>query len=92
MAWLDGENAVSACRVGFECGGDSGADAAHARVWPCVLLGDLPSWGDAGLDFSKSRQFNEHVFENLGDIIVTGFRLRLTGKTNLADKKSKCEQ
>lgn len=44
------------------------------------------------LDFSKSRQFNEHVFENLGDIIVTGFRLRLTGKTNLADKKSKCEQ
>ena len=59
MARLDGEDAVSASRVGFECGGDSGADAAHARVWPCVLLGDLPSWGDAGLDFVDSRQKEE---------------------------------
>lgn len=59
MARLDGEDAVSASRVGFECGGDSGADAAHARFWPCVLLGDLPSWGDAGLDFVASRQKEE---------------------------------
>lgn len=62
MARLDGKNAVSASRVGFECGGDSGADAAHARFWPCVLLGDLPSWGDAGLDFVDSRKKKKNRF------------------------------
>lgn len=42
MVWLDGENTVSSCRAGTECGGDDSPCFVDVAFGACLLFGCLP--------------------------------------------------